>query len=204
MLTVRLLEIAKNNGYSSYDYRRRQQEYIYYDNDDNINQQLATESTSSVAKEKKIMNIELMQELIYPIVGVLHDVRTELGPGLNESVYQEGLELELQAQNIPYEREKTINPTYRGIAMEAIFRMDFVCVKNIIVECKAVNKLNADHRAQLFNYMRLTKLRMGILVNFAPVYMEIERYFYDPNTNSILTYKGEKLKGIEVNTIFDE
>lgn len=177
---------------------------IYYDNNDNINQQLATESTSSVAKEKKNMNIELMQELIYPIVGVLHDVRTELGPGLNESVYQEGLELELQAQNIPYEREKTINPTYRGIAMEAIFRMDFVCVKNIIVECKAVNKLNADHRAQLFNYMRLTKLRMGILVNFAPVYMEIERYFYDPNTNSILTYKGEKLKGIEVNTVFDE
>lgn len=177
---------------------------IYYDNDDNINQQLATESTSSVAKEKKNMNIELMQELIYPIVGVLHDVRTELGPGLNESVYQEGLELELQAQNIPYEREKTINPTYRGIAMEAIFRMDFVCVKNIIVECKAVSKLNSDHRAQLFNYMRLTKLRMGILVNFAPAYMEVERYFYDPNTNSILTYKGEKLKGIEVNTIFDE
>ena len=96
------------------------------------------------------MNIELMQELIYPIVGVLHDVRTELGPGLNESVYQEGLELELQAQNIPYEREKTINPTYRGIAMEAIFRMDFVCVKNIIVECKAVNKLNADHFADGF------------------------------------------------------
>ena len=203
MLTVRLLEIAKNNGYSSYDYGRRQQEYI-------LRQQRQHKSTTCDRinflgrQREKNMNIELMQELIYPIVGVLHDVRTELGPGLNESVYQEGLELELQAQNIPYEREKTINPTYRGIAMEAIFRMDFVCVKNIIVECKAVNKLNADHRAQLFNYMRLTKLRMGILVNFAPVYMEIERYFYDPNTNSILTYKGEKLKGIEVNTVFDE
>ena len=203
MLIVRLLEIAKNNGYSSYDNRRRQQEYI-------LRQQRQHKSTtcdriSFLGRQReKIMNIELMQELIYPIVGVLYDVRTELGPGLNESVYQEGLELELQARNIPYEREKTINPTYRGIAMEAIFRMDFVCVKNIIVECKAVNKLNADHRAQLFNYMRLTKLRMGILVNFAPVYMEIERYFYDPNTNSILTYKGEKLKGIEVNTVFDE
>ena len=74
------------------------------------------------------MNIELLQELIYPIVGVLHDVRAELGPGLNESVYQEGLELELQAQNIPYEREKTINPTYRGVVMETIFRMDFVWI----------------------------------------------------------------------------
>jgi GxxExxY protein len=189
----------------------------YYDNNDNINQQLATESyseadrstkweirTSSVAKEKKIMNIELMQELIYPIVGVLHDVRTELGPGLNESVYQEGLELELKAQEIPYEREKMIRPTYRGVIMDAMFRMDFVCIKHVIVECKAVHRLNADHRAQLFNYMRLTKLRMGILVNFAPAYMEIERYFYDPATDDILTYKGEKLKSVEVNTVFVE
>lgn len=160
--------------------------------------------TSSVAKEKKIMNIELMQELIYPIVGVLHDVRTELGPGLNESVYQEGLELELKAQEIPYEREKMIRPTYRGVIMDAMFRMDFVCIKHVIVECKAVHRLNADHRAQLFNYMRLTKLRMGILVNFAPAYMEIERYFYDPATDDILTYKGEKLKSVEVNTVFVE
>lgn len=43
---------------------------------------------------------------------------------------------------------------------------------------------------------------MGILVNFAPAYMEVERYFYDPDTNSILTYKGEKLRSIEVNTVF--
>ena len=157
---------------------------------------------STTRQKTNIMNIELMQELIYPIVGVLHDVRTELGPGLNESVYQEGLELELQAQNIPYEREKTINPTYRGKVMEALFRMDFVCLDNIIVECKSVNKLNSDHRAQLFNYMRLTKLRMGILVNFAPAYMEIERYFYDPSTNGMLTYKGEKLKSVEVHTVF--
>lgn len=150
------------------------------------------------------MNIELMQELIYPIVGVMHDVRAELGPGLNESVYQEGLELELKAQEIPYEREKMIRPTYRGVIMDAMFRMDFVCIKHVIVECKAVHRLNADHRAQLFNYMRLTKLRMGILVNFAPAYMEIERYFYDPATDDILTYKGEKLKSVEVNTVFVE
>ena len=46
------------------------------------------------------MNVELLKELMYPIVGVLYDVRNELGPGLNESVYQEGLELELKAQKI--------------------------------------------------------------------------------------------------------
>ena len=140
------------------------------------------------------MNIELRKELLYPIVGVLHDVHNELGPGLNESVYQEGVELELQAQNIPYEREKVFHPTYCGKEMDATFRLDFVCVGVIIVECKAVSKLNAEHRAQLFNYMRLTKKQMGILVNFSPSYMEIERYFYDPETNNVLTYTGEVLK----------
>jgi GxxExxY protein len=139
------------------------------------------------------MNIKLMQELIYPVVGILYDVRDELGPGLNESVYQEGLELEFKHQNIRYEREKVFHPTYRGVQMDAVFRLDFTCIDNIIIECKAVSKLNNEHRAQLFNYMHLTKYRMGILVNFAPAYMEIERYFYDLDKDEIVTYKGDKL-----------
>ncbi len=139
------------------------------------------------------MNIELMQELMYPIVGILYDVRNELGPGLSESVYQEGLELEFKHQNIPYEREKVFHPSYRGVPMESTFRLDFTCLKNIIIECKAVSKLTNEHRAQLFNYMHLTKYRMGILANFSPMYMEIERYFYDPDKDEIVTYKGEKL-----------
>ena len=94
------------------------------------------------------MNIKLMQELIYPVVGMLYDVRDELGPGLNESVYQEGLELEFKHHNIRYEREKVIHPTYRGVQMESVFRLDFTCIDNIIIECKAVCKLNNEHRAQ--------------------------------------------------------
>lgn len=140
------------------------------------------------------MNVELLKELMYPIVGVLYDVRNELGPGLNESVYQEGLELELKAQEIPYEREKLFHPTYRDVQMEATFRLDFTCINNVIIECKAVSKLNNDHRAQLFNYMRLTKMRMGILVNFASTVLEIERFFYDPISDEILTYSGNKLR----------
>jgi GxxExxY protein len=171
--------------------------YLVNDNSDNI----ARQSTPCRAQRNKVvvkikqtsMNIKLMQELIYPVVGILYDVRDELGPGLNESVYQEGLELEFKHQNIRYEREKVFHPTYRGVQMEAVFRLDFTCIDNIIIECKAVSKLNNEHRAQLFNYMHLTKYRMGILVNFAPAYMEIERYFYDPDKDEIVTYKGEKL-----------
>lgn len=73
-------------------------------------------------------------------------------------------------------------------------RLDFTCVNNVIIECKAVSKLSNEHRSQLFNYMHLTKYRVGILVNFAPTYMEVERYFYDPEQDEIVTYNGEKLK----------
>ena len=139
------------------------------------------------------MNIETLKDILYYVVGAIYEVRNELGPGLNESVYQEGLEMEFKLQNITYEREKVFHPTYRGVPMESTFRLDFTCLNMIIIECKAVNKLTNEHRAQLFNYMHLTKYRMGILVNFSPSHMEIERYFYDPDKDEIVTYKGEKL-----------
>lgn len=75
--------------------------------------------------------------------------------------------------------------------MKSTFRLDFLCLENVIVECKAVTKLTNEHRAQLFNYLRLTEVKAGILVNFAPAYIELERYFYDPETKNILTYKED-------------
>ena len=139
------------------------------------------------------MNIELFKDIMYHVVGIIYDVRNELGPGLNESVYQEGLEIEFKLQKIPYEREKVFHPIYRGVEMETTFRLDFTCMNNVIIECKGVSELCNDHRSQLFNYMRLTKMKMGILVNFASTFIEIERYFYDPEQNEILTYNGNKL-----------
>ena len=70
--------------------------------------------------------------------------------------------------------------------MDATFRLDFLCKEDIIIECKSVPKLTSDHRAQLFNYLRLLKMPSGILVNFMPQYAEIERYFYDEERQSIV------------------
>ena len=120
-----------------------------------------------------------LREHIYDVVGAVHNVHKVLGAGLNESCYQEGLQIELTQKNIPFKREVSFHPSYNGITMEASFRIDFLCKDNIIVECKSVPKLIADHRAQLFNYMRLLKMPCGILVNFLPQFAEIERYFFD-------------------------
>lgn len=127
-----------------------------------------------------------LREHIYDVVGAIHHVHKGLGPGLNESCYQEGLQIEFTQRNIPFKREVSFHPTYQGLEMKSVFRVDFLCKDDIIVECKSVPRLIADHRAQLFNYMRLLKLPCGIIVNFMPQFAEIERYFYDEERQLIV------------------
>ena len=112
-------------------------------------------------------DLDILKSAMYPIIGAIYEVHKELGPGLNEYVYQEGLGMQLEEENIAFEREKEYTPIYHDRSMNAKYRLDFVCMDQIIVECKAVEQLTINHRAQLFNYMRLTKLPMGILVNFS-------------------------------------
>lgn len=142
---------------------------------------------------KANFDINTMKDYMYPVIGAIYEVHKELGPGLNEYVYQEGLEIQLEDDNIAYEREREYTPIYHNRKMNAKYRLDFVCMSQIIVECKAVEQLTANHRAQLFNYMRLTRLPMGILVNFFQKSAVIERYFFDNQKNEIMSMDGTVL-----------
>lgn len=137
-----------------------------------------------------MIDLENLKEHIFDVVGALYEVHTELGPGLNEYCYQEGLRLQLEEQEIQFKKELSIHPTYHGKEMEAVYRVDFLCKGDIVVECKSVEKLNGDMRAQLYNYMRLLKCPCGIIVNFAGKKADVERYFYDDQTRNILTVDG--------------
>ncbi len=138
-----------------------------------------------------MVNIAQLKEHMYDVIGAIHEVHSELGAGLNEICYQEGLQMQLEEQGITYTREQSFHPTYHNKEMEALFRIDFLCKGDIIVECKSVSELTPSHRAQLFNYMRLLKKPCGILVNFAPNNYDIERYFYDIENNNIITIRGK-------------
>ena len=127
---------------------------------------------------------------MYDVIGAMHSVHKELGPGLNEYCYQEGLQIQLNESKIPFCREYAFHPFYHGIKMEAEYRIDFLCKDHIVVECKAVNELAPIHRAQLFNYLRILKQPCGILVNFYPKFAEIERYLFDKEGNVILGTDG--------------
>ena len=135
-------------------------------------------------------DIDILKSQMYPVLGAIYEVHKELGPGLNEYVYQEGLAIQLEESRIAYEREKDYTPVYHNQAMNAKYRLDFVCLNQIVVECKAVEHLTVNHRAQLFNYMRLTRLPMGILVNFSQKSAVVERYFFDTQKSEIISVDG--------------
>ena len=108
----------------------------------------------------------LYKEESYKIIGAAMEVHKELGCGFLEAVYQEAFELELQKQNIPYEREKLLNIFYKGTKLKKHYSADFVCYEKIIVELKALSNLNTDNEAQLLNYLKTTELKIGLLLNF--------------------------------------
>lgn len=137
-----------------------------------------------------MIDIATLKDHIYDVVGAMHEVHKELGPGLNEFCYQEGLQLQFDEQKIPFKRELTFHPRYHGKEMQALYRIDYLCKEDIIVECKSISEIDSNARAQLFNYMRLLKCPCGILVNFAKRNLDIERYFFDKERNEIIGMNG--------------
>ena len=113
------------------------------------------------------------------------EVHSELNWGLLEAVYNETLHLELLDRGIENEREKSIKCHYKNHVMEKHFQMDLV-VGDIIIELKSVDELNSAHRAQLFNYLRLTKKPISLLINFGQESLQGERYAYDELTNECI------------------
>jgi GxxExxY protein len=113
-----------------------------------------------------------MAELIYEqesydIVGACFEVYKTMGRGFLEPVYQECLEIELSERGIPFLAQRQLQIVYKGRILEQIYKPDFVCYEKIILEVKAVTKLADAHRAQVFNYLRATGMRLGMLVNFS-------------------------------------
>jgi GxxExxY protein len=100
------------------------------------------------------------------IIGAAIEVHKLLGPGLLESAYEECLCRELGIQKISYEKQQPLPLTYKGVMLDCGYRLDIVVEKRIIVELKAVDRLEPIHSAQLLTYLKLTGLKLGMLINF--------------------------------------
>ena len=100
------------------------------------------------------------------IIGAAIEVHRRLGPGLLESAYQACLARELSLRNVPFEREVSLPIEYEGIQVDCSYRLDFVVAGKVVIELKAVDALQKVHEAQLLTYLRLSGLRVGLLINF--------------------------------------
>ncbi len=99
-------------------------------------------------------------------MGACFSVYKNQGHGFSESVYQECMEIELSHCDIPYHSQTNLTLFYRGKALRHSYMPDLICFGKIIVELKAVKELMDEHRAQLLNYLKVSKLSLGLLINF--------------------------------------
>ena len=112
---------------------------------------------------------------VFDIIGAAMEVHRELGCGFLEAVYQEALELEFQLRNIPYRREAKLDIYYKERLLNKQYEADFICYDKIIVELKALSDLIPEHESQLLNYLKATKMRVGLLINFGQQSLEYKR-----------------------------
>jgi GxxExxY protein len=102
----------------------------------------------------------------HAIIGAVVEVQRVLGVGLLESAYAAALARELTERGLAFEREVPIEASYKGHSVGLGFRADFIVEGAVILELKAIDALTEVHRAQLLSYLRLSRLKLGLLINF--------------------------------------
>ena len=124
-----------------------------------------------------LMSELLFKEEVYVIAGAMFEVYKTLGIGFLEPVYQEALAVEFGKRAIPFEREKPLQLYYKDVQLEKKYCPDFVCFGEIVLELKVLPNLTNVEVAQLLNYLKITKMRLGILANFGSTpHLEWKRY----------------------------
>lgn len=100
------------------------------------------------------------------VVDAAYKVHTTLGPGLLESIYEKCLAHELRQRGVSNDSQLAIPIVYEGLPLEAGLRIDMLVNKRVLVEVKAVEQMNRVYKAQVLTYLKLTGLRLGLLINF--------------------------------------
>ena len=121
-----------------------------------------------------------MTEIIYKdesfkIIGLCMEVHNNLGKGFLEIVYKDALEYEFRKNNIPFEREKEYIVNYKDIILPHKFYADFVVFDKIILEVKGMSGIAEEFIAQTINYLKVSGLKLGLIVNFGELSLQYKR-----------------------------
>jgi len=106
------------------------------------------------------------------VIGLAIEVHRHLGPGLLESAYEECLSFELKRNGIIFARQVSLPIVYKDVKLDCGYRMDFVVERELVLEVKAIEQLLPIHGAQILTYLRLSGLKLGLLMNFNSVVLK--------------------------------
>jgi len=117
----------------------------------------------------------LYKDLTQKIIGAAMEVHRELGTGFLEYVYEVALCYELNLKEISFERQKELDFYYKDLLIPRKYKPDLIVENKVIVEIKATSGLTEVEEAQLLNYLKVTKMRVGLLLNFGKKKLEMKR-----------------------------
>ena len=123
-------------------------------------------NTEGAENQRGHRDMEQLNKLTEQIIGAAMRVHTALGPGLLESAYEACLAYELAKTGLAVERQKRLPITYGDLELEEGYRIDLLVEKTVIVELKAITRIEDIHQAQLLSYLRLSGCEVGLLINF--------------------------------------
>ncbi|MEX0701475.1 MAG: GxxExxY protein [Planctomycetales bacterium] len=116
----------------------------------------------------------------HAIIGAAMEVHRVLGHGFTEPVYQKALEVELGLRRIPFRAQIEFQVDYKGTLLDAVYRPDFICYESVVVDLKALGTLSGSEEAQVINYLKVTRHRIGLLVNFGRPSLQFRRFVFGP------------------------
>lgn len=117
----------------------------------------------------------LFKEECFTIIGLCMKIHSKLGKGFKEIVYKDALEIELRKEKILYEREKSFNIIYEDLILPHSFNSDFFVYDSIILEIKAASQIHPDNFKQTLNYLKVSQIKLGLLINFGEDRLKFQR-----------------------------
>ncbi len=136
------------------------------------------EAQNLMVQQKRIVGDLLYKEEVFLIIGAALEVHNSLGSGFLEPVYQEAFEIELATRKIPFQSQCEVAIRYKEFQLHKNYRADLVAYEKIIVELKASDHLSSIDESQIINYLKATKYRLGLLINFGATKLEWKRLVY--------------------------
>jgi GxxExxY protein len=112
----------------------------------------------------------------YSIIGAAMEVHRQLGCGFLEPIYQAALEIEFADRAIPFRPQEKFRVYYKGFELDEYYKPDFICFDEVVVELKALARLSSVEEAQVINYLKVTGLHTGLLLNFGTRSLEKQRF----------------------------